>query len=118
MVLNLSNHNSSTFLKKQKEEVIRLYCKIEDMAFPSIQPLASLEEVQLMAEEYLQKILGFKDLKAVHLMGEMTFVYQLVKLLEKHQIPVIASTTTRNVVEHGDGSKTWKFDFHQFRPYY
>ena len=50
-------------------------------------------------------------------MGEMTFVFRMVKLLKRRKIKCVASTTERNVIEHEDGSKTFHFEFVQFREY-
>ncbi|MGQ9799960.1 MAG: hypothetical protein ACUVRG_11875, partial [Ignavibacterium sp.] len=53
---------------------------------------------------------------AVHLMGEFTFVYNLVNLLKKKNIKVIVSTTDR-IVEESDGKKIVIFQFVRFREY-
>ncbi|MGQ9848195.1 MAG: hypothetical protein ACUVQP_11950, partial [Bacteroidales bacterium] len=53
---------------------------------------------------------------AVHLMGEFTFVYNLVNLLKKKNIKVIVSTTDR-IVEESDGKKIVTFQFVRFREY-
>jgi hypothetical protein len=56
------------------------------------------------------------DPQAVHLMGEMTFTFRLVTMLQAAGIPCIASTTHRTVEER-DGKKIVQFEFVQFRPY-
>jgi hypothetical protein len=40
---------------------------------------------------------------AVHLMGEMTFTFALVRKLQAAGIRCVASTTARDVVEEGGG---------------
>lgn len=118
MLINLSNHPSDRWSDKQREAAIQQYDAITDIPFPNIPPAATLAEVQALADTYLNQIQGYSDRKVVHLMGEMTFVHQLVQRLMEAGIPAVASTSQRNTVEHPDGSKTVHFDFVQFRPYY
>jgi hypothetical protein len=54
---------------------------------------------------------------AIHLMGEMTFVYQFVQRATAAGLRCIASTTERRTVDHPDGSKTSEFCFVRFRNY-
>ena len=54
---------------------------------------------------------------AVHLMGEMTFTYALVSLLQAANILCVASTSDRKVIEEENGKKTILFEFKQFRAY-
>lgn len=54
---------------------------------------------------------------AIHVMGEMTFVYQFVKLATAAGLRCVASTTERRAVDHPDGSKTSEFRFVRFRDY-
>ena len=53
----------------------------------------------------------------IHVMGEMTFTYNVVKEFAENGYNCFASTTKRNVVEHEDGTKTSTFEFVQFRNY-
>lgn len=54
---------------------------------------------------------------AIHVMGEMPFVYQFVKLATAAGLCCVASTTERTAVDHPDGSKTSEFRFIRFREY-
>lgn len=49
-------------------------------------------------------------------MGEMTFSFALLKKLQQHGIPVVASTTERIIEKVGDNIIK-KFNFVKFRYY-
>jgi plasmid stabilization system protein ParE len=116
MLLNLSNHPLSSWSPKQKQEAEKQFGHIEDMPFPNIDPNSTIEAIEELAREMLPNILAQRP-KAVHLMGELTFSYCLVRLLQEHGIHCIASTTTRQSKELPDGQKLSQFEFVQFRPY-
>lgn len=127
MLINLSNHPSTKWGEKQKQEALKQYKEIVDLAFPQIEPTATIEEVQELAEKYVEEIkqmlgytnvLTFDDKKnAVHIMGEMTFTHNVVRLLQQMVITCLASTTERKVIEEENGKKTSVFQFIQFRRY-
>lgn len=89
------------------------------MPFPIIDPNATMEEVQSLAEETFKAIndLQLSDL-SVHVMGEFTFCYAFLKLLEQERVGAYASTTKREVRIDESGIKTSVFMFFKFRPYY
>ncbi|WMX17566.1 CRISPR-associated protein [Aureispira sp. CCB-E] len=116
MLLNLSNHLSDQWGKAQRQNAIAQYGKIEDLPFPTIAPQNSSEEIQKLAINYCQRIVALQP-QAVHLMGEMTFTFTLVRLLQKQRISCIASTSQRKVVAEENGQKTVLFEFEQFREY-
>ena len=115
MLLNLSNHPSVSWSKEQFDAAVLQYGSIEDLAFPHIAPDATTEDVTQLAQTYFEEI--DPSVSAVHLMGEMTFVYALVGLLQRAGIQVVCSTTQRTVLEEHDGKKTAQFRFVQFRAY-
>lgn len=115
MLLNLSNHPSSTWPENQKKAATEKYEFIEDLAFPQIDPKADEDVIEKLAEEFELKIRK-KDPTAVHIMGEMTFTYRMVNRLKSIGIPCIASTTNRKVTEK-NGVKTSVFEFVRFRSY-
>lgn len=119
MLLNLSNHPSGTWPSRQMLAAQTEFGGVEDMAFPSIDPSAEAAEIRLLADEYCKAICEREDAAdlTVHLMGEMTFCHQLILLLQKNGIPVVASTTRRNVLAEADGRKTVQFEFVKFRHY-
>ena len=125
MLLNISNHPSVNWTKEQHDAAVLQYGGIGDQAFPHIAPDATAEMVYQLAEQYATHIIHNIEyantlddsVKAVHLMGEMTFVFALVGLLQKAGITVVCSTTQRTVLEEKDGKKTAQFQFVQFRQY-
>lgn len=122
MLLNLSNHPSSLWQEKQTNAAIQKYGSIYDLPFPDISPQADETEIRHLAEKYLAKCRSIvKDANeahnAVHLMGEMTFTFVLVALLQKNGIPCLASTTTREVQQNTENQKLVSFRFIRFRFY-
>ena len=122
MLINLSNHPSSRWGAKQKEVANQTYGKIIDIPFPRVQPEATSEDINTHAQVYIDQIVAYSNKSdgfpfAVHIMGEMTFTYRVVAVLEQFDITCVASTTFRDTIEHPDGSKTTNFNFIQFRPY-
>ncbi len=114
-LLNLSNHPSADWSDDQKQAAVERYGRIADLPFPRIDPKASVEDIDRLAEDYLQHLLDIRP-AAVHLMGEMTFTHALVSKLREAGIPCLASTTER-IVEEKDGKKIVRFRFVAFRPY-
>ncbi len=116
MLLNFSNHPSNKWSDNQIEVACQLYGSVTDWAFPQIEPQSTTQEVQQLAQNYCAQILELAP-TAVHVMGEMTFTFALVHLLQTAGIVCIASTTNRNTIDNPDGSKTLQFNFCQFRNY-
>lgn len=116
MLLNLSNHPSSAWSEKQVQLANQQFGEIRDMPFPQIDPEADEAAISELAGDYLERILSLKP-KAVHLMGELTFCFELVHRLKNHGITVLASTTHRISDVLPDGTKISKFEFVQFRQY-
>lgn len=119
LLLNISNHPSHQWCEVQREAAENLYGKIHDIPFPDIDPSCSVQEIAGLADSYLCKVLDLasSNTVVVHLMGEMTFLYSLLKRLQNHGINCVASTSKRQVVELPDGEKIVKFDFVGFRSY-
>ena len=119
LFLNLTNHPSSLWCDKQLEAA-RAYGEIMDMPFPMIDETDNETYISALADEYLQKILDLaKDNNViVHLMGELTFTFALLKRLQKYGIPCVASTSRRIVKEEEAGRKGEViFHFERFRSY-
>ncbi len=121
MLINCSNHPSSSWGEKQKNAAAQ-YGGITDLTFPVIDPEAETDAVALLAELYevkIRRLLGTENTGAfaVHLMGELTFCFALVARLQNAGITCLASTTRREIIENGNGSKTSKFEFVRFREY-
>ena len=119
MFLNLSNHPSANWSAEQSEVAKRLYGEIVDLPFPVVDPTGDEEYIATLADKYCQMVLEMSEgLEiTVHLMGEMTFTFALIQCLRIHNIPCVASTTQREIVEHSDGRKESLFKFVKFREY-
>ena len=113
MLLNLSNHPSSSWSESQ---LAAAGGKVEDLAFPQVNPDGDEAYIEQLANEYYNKIIEMQGITAVHIMGEMTFCYKLITKLKAHNIRCLASTTKRETVEE-NGVKISKFNFVRFREY-
>ncbi|MCQ2258598.1 MAG: CRISPR-associated protein [Bacteroidaceae bacterium] len=118
MFINLTNHPSAKWGEEQIKAALQ-YGEIEDVSFPMVQSNATHEEIQALAEDMHQSIVGkhCNNIAAVHIMGEFTLCYALIQLFKADGIKCIASTTERIVTDNPDGTKTSSFKFVQFREY-
>lgn len=119
MLINLTNHPSSRWSDKQKAAAEE-YGEIVDMPFPVIDEAGDEKYIATLADEYLNKIVNLSDTQSVvvHLMGEQTFSYALIKRLRERGITCVASTTKRIVKEEVPGKKSEViFQFERFRAY-
>lgn len=118
MLINFSNHPSKDW-KPEQLEAAKAYGEIKDIAFPAIAPYADYNEIQALANGYVKEILSLAEGQqtTVHVMGEMTFVFNVVSLLKEKGIECIASTTDRNTEMLSDSQKISDFQFVRFRKY-
>ncbi len=118
MLINFSNHPSRYWDDGQRE-ASRCYGSIVDLPFPVIAPSANSQELKALAQSCVQKILSMGEAEnvTVHVMGEMTFTFMIVKKLKELGIKCIASTTERKTSYNSDGTKLSEFSFVKFREY-
>lgn len=127
--LNISNHPSSKWSKKQLDAAKKLLAnegKILDYPIPNIPPEMTSKDVYAIVNsfgeevyEYLRDKEGYwEDSIIFHVMGEQTFCFSFIRNLMLHGFKVVASTTDRKVTQNEDGTKTVLFDFVQFRDYW
>lgn len=117
MFINLTNHPSEKWSEEQIKAA-RSYGEIVDLPFPIIEPTFTKEDVMLLVKECADTIMRIKDGDTVvHVMGEMTFTYNIVNVLKSLNIICLASTTERNTIMTPDGKKISEFKFVQFREY-
>lgn len=118
MFINLTNHPSDKWSGHQLLAAHQ-YGEIIDLPFPSVPEYASHEDNNELAKNIFEEVekISFRKPCVVHIMGEMTFTYALVKLLKSRGYTCVASTTKRNVDILPDGTKNVKFEFCQFREY-
>ncbi len=113
MLINWSNHPSSRWSERQREQTMRSYGRILDKPFPEVSPQASTAVILHLAEQLccdLEELIAtHSDEKTVvHLMGEMTLTFALVSLLQRRGINCVASTSRREVAT---------FQFIRYREY-
>lgn len=115
LFINLSNHPLKMWSEKQLEAAA-VYGEVKDLPFPAIDPAGDTAYIELMAQEYCEKIeeMTRTHTVTVHLMGEMTFTFALLNRLQNLGITCVASTTRRVVNEKGEKAD---FEFEKFRPY-
>jgi len=118
MLINLSNHPLSKWSEKQQQAAEQQFGKIVDLPFPVVPTDAALDQVIQLVEEKVEncmRILNEKKQKsseensnqdAVHIMGEMTFVYQFVNKMSEQGVLCVASIL-----------KAESKEFVLFRPY-
>lgn len=118
MLINLSNHPSQYWGNRQMEAA-RCYGDVVDLPFPVVAPDADSQELQILAQDCVQKILSLDkgNRITVHIMGEMTLSFIVVKLLKEKGIRCVASTTERKTTYNDDGAKLSEFSFVKFREY-
>ena len=116
MLLNLSNHPSERWTAPQLAAARGSYGSVRDLPFPRVPPTADEAALERLVDDYFQQIQQLAP-SAVHCMGEMTFTYRLVRRLrDELDLPVVASTTEREV-EEKDDQKIVRFTFVRFRAY-
>jgi len=120
MLINISNHPSSTWTNLQMETALVQFGKVVDYPFPYINPENTIEQIRGLAKHTFDQIMkNFEDENIqIHLMGEHTFVFQLLLLFKQNNIRCYVSTTHRIVDQLDDGTKNVKFKFEKFRPYF
>lgn len=118
LFVNLSNHPTSRWSEEQCNAAAS-YGKCIDMPFPVVNPMADEEEIREQVDKIAQPILEQAERfqVTVHVMGEMTTTFALVKLLSQKGISCVASTSYRIVEELTDGTKRVDFRFNRFRRY-
>lgn len=120
-LINLSNHPSSTWNNEQIQAAAEQFGEVVDVPFPDIDPQWNAEQIEQLADEYLLKIekmaVEHQTKPTVHLMGEYTFCFALVRKLQTIGINCVVSTSQRQATINPDGTKTIAFNFVQFRPY-
>lgn len=118
LFINLSNHPSSQW-KEEQLCAAREYGDIMDMPFPQVNPDATAEEVNSIADDLVDKIkvLGDDNDVVVHVMGEMGLTYKIVRKLGFLGIRCVCSTSYRVVKDEEDGKRVVEFHFERFREY-
>lgn len=118
MLINLTNHPSSTWSKEQIQAAEK-YGGVTDWPFPPVAPEWDEKQIESLAQTTASEILQRfpqQDL-TIHLMGEFTLTMSLLRIFQRKNIPCVASTTERQVKERGEGQREVFFRFVRFRTY-
>ena len=118
MLINLSNHPSCKWSEKQLFAA-KQYGEIVDISFPVVDPACGTPRVQKFAEELIDTIRDFGSPAEVviHIMGEMTLTFLVVKRLKEMGYTCLASTSYREIIEEEFNKKIVIFTFVRFREY-
>lgn len=120
LFVNLTNHSSSSWSELQLEEA-KKYGRIIDLPFPNIDETANEQDITSLVEDYIAKIMvvtcNMASPVTVHVMGEMTFTYEMVYKLQLMGCKCVASTTKLIDDVLPDGTKKSQSQFSKFREY-
>lgn len=118
--INLSNHPSASW----KEDQLNAACQLGeviDVPFPDVRPDWDAQrihaEAKVVVGQVHQLVGGDTIGTTIHVMGEMTLTYALVKAFSEVGYHCVASTTERETIDNPDGTKLSKFHFAGFRDY-
>lgn len=89
MLLNVTNHASSSWSSAQLQAAHQQYGPILDLPFPRIDAAMEDEKISQLASDYLNQIEQFEN-PTVLLQGEFVFTYRLICLLKSKGIRVVA----------------------------
>jgi hypothetical protein len=119
MLVNFTNHSSEKWSLEQICAA-EAYGEIRDLPFPSVDPAASEEEIEAIAEQCACTIEGLAP-EAVLCQGEFTLCFNVVRKLGTKGIRVLAACSKRDVTEKetedGNTEKYAVFSFVRFREY-
>lgn len=115
LLINLSNHPYSSWSDTQKSRALDKFDRVEDISFPDVPPDCDAEEIKSMGEDLVSKIIEKKP-QAVHIMGEQTLCWVIIRNLKSIGIECLASTSQRHVTTTQEGVIR-EFEFVDFRPY-
>ena len=118
MLINLSNHPSARWSDEQLAAAAP-FGEVVDLPFPKVDAHADEAYIAALADDYADKVIQLAENHhaTVHLMGEMTLTFALLKRLQLRHIQCVASTTERLVTEFEPGHKESTFRFVKFRIY-
>ncbi len=121
MFINFSNHPSSKWDVKQKNEALK-YGDIVDIPFPQVAPFGDETYISNLADEAVNSIEGLVEPQsAVMVQGEYNLTYEVVARLLSKGIRVVSACTDRDTVgevdSFGNTVKQSRFTFTRFREY-
>lgn len=113
--LNLSNHPSHEWSAAQRDSAMAFAPVIVDRPFPSVDPRATVADVQALARREVTEIA--EGCTHALVTGELTLTFALIREMRVLGVECLAATGPRIVHTAADGSRISRFEFHGFRPY-
>lgn len=130
LFINVTHHSASKWSNEQIETakihpVTGTSLEIIDLQFPSVKSTFDKIDISKIASRYTNKVLDIvKNITGenynmdysivVHVMGEQSLSYALIKILKEYKFLVVVSCTDR-VLESNGVNKKAKFKFVRFR---
>lgn len=117
--INYTNHPISGWSNEQISAAKKYAETLVDIPFIGIDPDKDEADIERIADSELKKILTKAEGcdTTVHLMGEQTLSFSLIKKLQGLGVRCVASTTKREVKDLGDNKREVTFRFVKFREY-
>lgn len=118
LFINLSNHPRSQWSEAQLAAAAEIG-EFKEMPFPAVDPDADDQTIDSLADQCCKDIAEMAETAhvTVHVMGEMSLTYRIVKRLTGKGIRCVCSTTERICSEGENGERTYVFNFKRFRDY-
>ena len=122
LLINLSNHPYDKWDIKQKE-ASKIFGPCVDLQFPSVDEEADEEDIEALCAVVLEQVNNLiskhsaTDTTSIHVMGEHTLTFALVRCFQDLGINCIASTSKRLSSELHGNKKLTQFAFGKFRAY-
>ena len=122
MFINISNHPSNRWDKKQLEAAKALTNDglVGDIPFPAVPATATTSDILAIADGLHHTVMANKP-EAIMVAGEFTLAYTMIEICLRAGIKVVAACSdrcTKEVVnEDGTTTKTTVFEFIQFREF-
>lgn len=120
MFYNVSNHPVKYWEREQVLAAEELGGKVCDVPFPEVSPADSFADIAAQARRLARHLLETaRSGDVFHVMGELTFAFSLVALLQQGGMMCVASTTERHVTydKANPDAKISSFRFVRFRQY-
>lgn len=129
--LNCTNHPSEKWDEAQRNAALKLAEQIIDLPFPNIPAAATYDDITSISREYTKKIFDIGENDAVCLLqGEMTVLCFMAEQsgYKESQTDIecyggpraimqcYTACSERRCTENPDGTRTYLFEFVQFRP--
>ncbi|MEM6318140.1 MAG: TIGR02221 family CRISPR-associated protein [Bacteroidota bacterium] len=110
-LLNVSHHPFAHWSTAQRQLAQQQFGSVRDLAFPEVDAALSPTAFNALVEQYYRQIKQLRP-QAVHIMGELTFTYALVRRLKGEGVVCLASVVHRQIGQSED--RTIDYDFRKY----